>query len=265
MIHWKPAEGAAYAARLRGEGFDAAPYATRGAAGFHVFRETPPDAIAIDLGEMPSYGRAMGTLLRERKSTRTIPLVFLGGDPEKVARVRELLPDAGYGAWPGAGEAVRRAMLEAPRQPIVPDTSGTPLHRKLRIKAGAAVAALHAPAGFEERLAPLPEGVRLQGHTLDATVILVFVRSAAALGHELPELVRLLEEPIQRPRTLWLMWPKKTSPLARDLSLTGIREMCSAVDLVDYKICAVDETWSGMAFAARRTAHTGQAAGPPPR
>ena len=78
-------------------------------------------------------------------------------------------------------------------------------------------------------------------------VILAFVKSAAALGRELPALARGM----RTGRTLWIVWPKKTSALAGDSGETQVREMGLAAGLVDYKVCAVDETWSGLAFAAR--------------
>ena len=81
----------------------------------------------------------------------------------------------------------------------------------------------------------------------EADVILAFVRSAAALGRELPALARGMRQG----RTLWIVWPKKTSPLAGDLGEAKVREMGLAASLVDYKVCAVDETWCGLAFAAR--------------
>ena len=109
------------------------------------------------------------------------------------------------------------------------------------------VALVHAPEGFEAKLAPLPEGARVERRMGDADVILAFVKSAAALGRELPALAREM----QAGRTLWLIWPKKTSPLAGDLGQPKVREMGLAIGLVDYKVCAVDETWSGLAFAVR--------------
>jgi hypothetical protein len=81
----------------------------------------------------------------------------------------------------------------------------------------------------------------------NADVILAFVKSAAALGRELPALAREM----QAGRTLWLIWPKQTSPLAGDLGQPKVREMGLEIGLVDYKVCAVDETWSGLAFAVR--------------
>jgi CheY-like chemotaxis protein len=248
VIHWDPVEAGPLCDRIRRDGFEASPYPCRGARGFRGISENPPDAIVIDLMCMPSYGRAMGALLRERKSTRMIPLVFVQGDPEKSERVRELLPDAAIADLLRIGPAVRRAIRQTPAQPVVPNAASIPLLRKLRIREGALIGLLHAPEGFEARLAPLPDGVRLQTGTQDADVILAFVKSAAALGRELPALAR----DMRKGRTLWLFWPKKSGGLADNLRMPRIREMCQEVGLTDYKVCAVDETWSGMAVAPRR-------------
>ena len=88
VVHRNPAVAAERAGRLRVEGLEAAAYPVFGPSDFRSIRANPPDAILIDLTELPSYGRTMGALLREQKSTRGIPLVFLEGDPDKAALVR---------------------------------------------------------------------------------------------------------------------------------------------------------------------------------
>jgi hypothetical protein len=248
VIHWDPVEAGPLCDRIRREGFEASSYPCRGARGFRGISENPPDAIVIDLMCMPSYGRIMGALLRERKSTRMIPLVFVQGDPEKTGRVRELLPDATFADLLKIAAALRRAIRQAPAQPALPNPASIPLLRKLRIREGAVVGLIHAPDGFEARLAPLPEGARLQNGTKDADVILAFVKSAAALSRELPALAREM----RKGRTLWLFWQKKSGAPAGSLTMLTIREMCQQVGLTDYKVCAVDEIWSGMAVAPRR-------------
>lgn len=126
--------------------------------------------------------------------------------------------------------------------------SGTPLPKKLRIVEGSAVALLHAPDGFVDKLQPLPDGVRVQKPPAGADVILAFMNSAAMLARELPGLVFEMSQG----RTLWVIWPKKGSGVATDLTENRIRDMILPVGLVDYKVCAVDETWSGLAFALRK-------------
>ena len=252
VVHWNAAEAAARAERLRGEGFETSCLTDqRDGAGFRALRENPPDAVVIDLARVPSHGQAVGIALRGQKATRMVPLVFIEAGPEKTARVRGLLPDAVFTTWPRIGAALRRALRHPLRDPAVPGTfagySGTPLPKRLRIREGSVVALVHAPEGFEAKLAPLPEGARVERHMGNADVILAFVKSAAALGRELPALAREM----QAGRTLWLIWPKQTSPLAGDLGQPKVREMGLEIGLVDYKVCAVDETWSGLAFAVR--------------
>jgi hypothetical protein len=206
----------------------------------------------IDLTRLPSNGRAVGVALRQYKATCAVPLVFAGGEAEKVRRTRELLPDATYTEWAGMGEALRRAVRVAPAAPARPGTmadySGTPLAKKLRIKAGATVALLGAARGFARLLDGLPPGVRLVTRGTAGTTLL-FVKSRADLGKRFPAAARQLAAG----GALWIVWPKKTSGVACDLTQQAVRDFGMARDFVDYKISALDETWSGLCFA-RRTA-----------
>jgi hypothetical protein len=185
--------------------------------------------------------------LRQWKATRAVPLVFVEGAPEKVEAVRALLPDAAYTNWAGVAAALRDATA---REGVVPGTmagySATPLPKKLGVKPGAVVALAGAPEGFESKLPGHARLVRGLRGTCD--LILLFVRSRAELGRRLPAAQKALAEK----GGLWIVWPKKTSALAGDLTQQAVRETGLASGLVDYKICAVDETWSGLLFAWRR-------------
>ena len=252
LFHWNAAEAADRSERLRRAGFETEyfPHTDRGS--FQRIRENPPEAIIIDLSRHPSHGRELGVYLRGQKTTRHAALVFIEGDPDKTAQVRSLLPDATYTTWPRIAAAVKRALKFRPEQPVVPGTfagySGTPLPKKLRIVENSIVALVGAPEGFAEKLEPLPKGVKMQTSTRGANVILAFFESEGQLDWKLPALAAEMRQG----RTLWLIWPKKTSGIATDLSETLIRNSGLATGLVDYKICAVDETWSGLAFAARK-------------
>jgi hypothetical protein len=126
--------------------------------------------------------------------------------------------------------------------------SGTPLAKKLGIREGHRVALVGAPEGFEAKLAPLPEGVRLsrraQGR-LD--VVLFFSRSEA----DLVDRFFRLKERLEPVGGLWIAWPKKASGVATDLSFDAVQRVGLAAGLVDNKVCAVDETWSGLRFVYR--------------
>ena len=248
VIHRRPEAAAGRARRLWDDGFDASGYPVFGPSAFRSIRANPPDAILIDLTELPSYGRTMGVLLREHKGTRAIPLVFLKGDPEKAARVRELLPGAVFATLPNLAPAILRAIRGAPPEPSLPQAPPVPVARKLRIREGSVVALLGAPAGIRDLLGPLPQGVRVQKEIAGARVILYFVKSAAALTRALAALAPAIE----RGRTLWICWPKRTSAQPCDLTANLIRKLASPYNLVDSKLCAIDETWSATALSKRR-------------
>jgi hypothetical protein len=252
LVHWNTGEAETRAASLRKAGFGVEPCRPAGAAGLVAATANPPDAFVIDLSGMPSHGRAVAAFLRQRKATRHVPLVFAGGEPEKVAAARKMLPDAGYANWSRIRGVLREAMSRRPVQPVVPDTmagySGTPLPKKLGIKTGMTVALLGAPEGFEGALGELPEGVRLQAQPRGAAWMLLFVRTAADLGRRFPAAERALPEK----GGLWICWPKKASGLASDLSEPAVRAFGLERALVDYKICAIDHTWSGLLFARRK-------------
>ena len=243
VVHYEAAEAAALADRLRREGIAAEPYTRVGPRGFRELAAAPPDAILIDLMRMPSYGKAMGGALRKTKGTRAIPIVFLEGDPEKTARVRELLPDAVFASLPRLAPALKRAARTAPAEPVVPESREVPAGQKLRIPEGATVSLIGAPEGFDAAL----DGARATS-SRDGEIVLLFARTVAAIGRELPALAKLLPG-----RRLWVLWPKRTSRAAGDLTLPRIHEACAPLGLVAYKTCSVDATWSAAAVSRRRT------------
>jgi CheY-like chemotaxis protein len=137
LVSWKTEEAEERSKLLRSLGHDVdASEVTTGA-----IRELPragADAYVIDLSRLPSQGRDVGIILRRAKGSRHVPLVFVGGDPEKVARVQELLPDAVYASWDEIGPALQRALASPPADPVVPDSNlagyaSTPLPKKLGI------------------------------------------------------------------------------------------------------------------------------------
>ena len=128
--------------------------------------------------------------------------------------------------------------------------SGTPLVKKLGIKAEHALALLHAPARFEAVLGELPDDVRVQNSrrgTKPFDVILLFVDRRAVLERELPVLAKRLSDS----GGIWIAWPKKTSGVPTDVGDGVVRKLDLATGLVDNKVCAIDEVWSGLRFVRR--------------
>lgn len=128
--------------------------------------------------------------------------------------------------------------------------SGTPLARKLGIKPGHRVGLIGAPEGFEATLEGLPESVRFSRRAAGRfDVIVFFTKRAAELARRFGKLAARLH----KAGGLWVAWPKKSSGVATDLVEGRVRETGLAGGLVDNKICAVDETWSGLRFVYRLT------------
>ncbi len=128
-------------------------------------------------------------------------------------------------------------------------SSATPLPRKLGIRAGSRVAVIAAPEAFAAALGALPDGVRvhlrLQGRF---DVIVAFAVHRSMLERRLAA----LRDALAPAGGLWLAWPKQTSGVATDLGDTEVRELGLTTGLVDNKVCAIDETWSGLRFVYRR-------------
>ncbi len=254
LIHWHAAEAEQNARLLRSAGHRVTCYAEQGGVGLRAVRTDPPDAFIIDLRRLPSHGEAVGLWLRQQKATRQVPLVFVAGCPDKTQRVRDLLPDAEFTEWSRIRGAVRRALQRPPANPVVPGTmaaySATPLPKKLGIKTGSTVMLLGAPAGFEQALGELPAGVRLKKRTQGlADVLLLFARSQADLARRFPEASRAVAEGGR----LWIAWPKRAARVASDLTQNEVRAFGVAARWVDFKISAIDATWSGLCFTRRRT------------
>jgi hypothetical protein len=129
--------------------------------------------------------------------------------------------------------------------------SGTPLPRKLGIKAGDRVLLDGAPDGFEnDTLVPLPEGVVLHRRAGRAPydVVLVFRSSAKDLVRTLDRDIARTSPPAGR---LWIAWPKKASGVVTDLSDNVVRTEGLAAGVVDTKVCAIDATWGALMFVRR--------------
>lgn len=127
--------------------------------------------------------------------------------------------------------------------------SGSPLTRKLGIKAGWHVVSLEAPAGYAKTLQPLPEGVSIAEEcTSETDLVQVF----CAWRHELAACLPALRAALRPDAVLWVSWPKKAAKRPGDLTEDGIRELALPLGFVDVKVCAVDEVWSGLKLVVRK-------------
>ncbi len=128
--------------------------------------------------------------------------------------------------------------------------SGTPLPKKLGIQDGHAVALLGAPTGFAETLGALPDAVLVRtdlGGKTPLDVVVLFVTRRAALEKKLASVRKRLA----LAGGFWVAWPKKASGVPTDMTEHVVRDVALPTGLVDNKVCAIDETWSGLRLVVR--------------
>ena len=265
LIHWNAAEAAKRAAFLtrtvRQERtawyVDASLPATPDI--LRDLRKNPPAVLIIDLARLPLHGRDFAMSVRKTAATRSIPLVFVEGDPTKTDRVRAHFPDATFCTWQGVRPAVRAAIASQPAKPAVPATalagySSTPLPKKLGIKPGMRVALLDAPEDFEATLGVLPEAATLRTGLRGAPGLVVwFVRKESGLRERVEGITARVGQ-----AHLWIAWRKRLAldraEAAECPTERSVREAGLAAGFVDFKVCAIDATWSGLLFARRGSA-----------
>ena len=131
----------------------------------------------------------------------------------------------------------------------MPGYSGTPLVRKLGIRAGERVVAINAPSHYEQLLEGLSDDVSISDRiAANARFIHLFVRERADLEERLSNLRTKLDDA----GVLWVSWPKKSSRVVTDVTEDTIRAVALPLGYVDVKVCAVDDTWSGLKLMIRR-------------
>src|SRR5262245_9780686 len=127
--------------------------------------------------------------------------------------------------------------------------SGTPLAKKLGIKSNASIHLIGAPANYRALVSPLPADVRFTRRLDDKTDI---VHVFATRKLELASLLKGLRKGIRNDAAIWVSWPKKSAKVQTDITEDSIREIALPIGLVDIKVCAVDEIWSGLKLVIRK-------------
>jgi hypothetical protein len=127
--------------------------------------------------------------------------------------------------------------------------SGTPLAKKLGIREGDTVALVGAPDAFEDELAGLPDGVQFRRRAGGHAQVVVFFTTKAS---ELDRRFESLGTSVFPDGSLWIAWPKRSSGVPTDLDENRLRDIGLPHGLVDNKVCAIDDTWSGLRFVWRK-------------
>lgn len=126
--------------------------------------------------------------------------------------------------------------------------SGTPLARKLGVTDDTTILAIGAPKNYTALLAPLPEGARISVRSSTPRFVHLFTASR----DELDTRLRQLRDTVDQDGVVWVSWPKKSAKVATDITEDTIRAVALPLGFVDVKVCAVDETWSGLKLVIRK-------------
>lgn len=247
VIHWKATEAEPLLEAVRKAGAEPEFVDCRDTPGLgRLIRAHPPDAIVIDLSRLPSHGRAVGHWLRSTKALRDIPLIFANGAEDKIAKVREILPDAVFAENRSLKKALGAAR-KAGRPPAAPPVA----HRerttaqKLGIDKVRTVGVIDAPRGYLAALGELPEEVEVVEEPEQP------VGTALWFIHDPEEFLTALRRmwTVAGRSRLWIIWRKGSK---NGLTQLSIRETMREAGMVDYKICSVSKEWSGMLFARKK-------------
>jgi hypothetical protein len=246
LIHWNATEARPCIEKLRAAGYE-----VDFGGEYKEWKTLPCAAYIIDLTRLPSYGREVATALRNAKTTRAIPIVFVDGLPEKIEQIRRQLPDATYTTWPRIRSALKSALASPTADPVVPtqmmDRYGSrTVAQKLGIKENTSVLLIEPPRDYVRVLGDLPAGAWVEEEPdAHSPVTICFVREVGDLPGTLETARKLAAH-----SRLWICWPKGKKSGIRE---QFIRDSAIALGLVDYKVCSVDATWSGLLFSLKRT------------
>jgi len=257
LIHWNAAEAKQKASILESAGYevDYEPFAPKA---LRELRDNPPAAVVIDLSRLPSQGCDMAISIRHAKATRNIPIIFVEGDPQKVNQIKSHVPDALYTDYNQIHTALKEANTNPPRVTVIPKSvfepyKHTPLAKKLGIRPNTTLALINPPKDFKKTLGTLPQGITIQKQPFSQSdLIILFAETQRDLQNRLIKISAKLEANGK----LWIAWPKKGSETATDVTQATVRKTGLALGLVDYKVCSINPTWTGLLFTPRMSKKT---------
>ena len=248
LFHWRAEEAKPLIAALRAGGYTVDYPGEKANGNWRSLREDPPAAAVIDLTRLPSHGRYVAAAIRATKTLRHIPIVFVDGDPEKVERVRKDLPDAVYTSRGRLASALKRVkpLADPVAAPQMMNRTDRTTAEKLGIKVGARVGLIDPPPDYLRVLGKLPKDVSLEEEpeaSLGLTLWFVRERDTYLAG-----LASIRKRALTS--RIWVISPKGHS--ASGLTQGLVRKSALAVGLVDYKVCSVNEVWTGLLFTRKR-------------
>jgi CheY-like chemotaxis protein len=254
LIHWNQTEAKQKAQILQSAGYtvNREPLTPQN---LKELKNNMPDAIVIDLTRLPMQGRDIAITIRHDKATRNVPIIFVEGDSQKLARIKTQLPDAKYTDYNQIQTILKQTLAHPPKVAVVPTSifeqyKDTPLTKKLGIKPKAIIALINPPLHFIETLGELPKGTIITTISNEKPDIVIwFTKTRKDLETNIAKIATRLTPAAK----LWIAWPKKqAAEIATGLTQATVRKTSLSHGLVDYKICAINKTWSALLFTKRK-------------
>jgi len=252
LIHWNATEAEPLIALLKRAGHTVDYDAKFTSAMFKEIRTSPPDAMVIDLTRMPSHGRYVAFSMRQSPKTRQVPVVLVDGDPDKVAITKRQVPDMFFTTRAKLLTAIKAAQKQRLANPIAPGRLFSYHPRtaaqKMGIGKGARIGVIDGPRDYERVIGEVEEGVEfVEGAQAGCTVLVWFLHDPDAYLEMLPRMRAHLSK-----MRLWALWRKGGTTKEGAVTPLLIREAAKEFGMIDYKVCSVDKTWSGIALTIKK-------------
>jgi CheY-like chemotaxis protein len=253
LVHWNVTEAKQKASILESAGYEV-DYEPSAPQTLKKLRNSPPAVVIIDLSRLPSQGRDMAIHIRHTKATRNIPIIFVEGDQQKVNQIKIHVPDALYTDYKQIHTILKEAIAHPPKVTTIPKSifepyQHVPLSKKLGIRPNTTLTLIDPPKNFTKTLGELPRSVRIQEQPSEKSdLIILFAETPKDLQNQIAKIINELSPKGK----LWIAWRKKASETATNVTQTTVRQAGLAQGLVDYKVCSIDATWTGLLFTRRK-------------
>ncbi len=213
-----------------------------------------PSAIIFNLAKRPSTCRDLAIYIRKRKNLRMIPFLFIDGEEEKTEKIRDLFPEDYFCGKDDLNSIIIKILAEPGRLFPQPESlfsgySGKSALEKLDIRKNENICLIDVDESFyslfEENVENYNIGSRI---TRETKLTLIYLKEE----NNVAPFLRYYLENSRDDSSLWLCWPKKKGKIKTNLTQKFIRDTALGFGLVDYKICSINNNWSGMKFTRKK-------------
>jgi hypothetical protein len=248
LIHWHQNEAEELASLISNASLQVTGRNPEPGRSLREVKAAAPHGILISLDRMPAHGREVAAVLLRSPATRNLPLLFVGGLPEKRAMVKANLPHVPHADWNVAADQMKQ-LLSKPHVAAPPPAqymerfAERTVAQKLGVKETMKVGLVNEPEAWQDYL---PAAV-LSEERRGLDLLIWFVTRRTELEGRIDQYSLRANE-----GRLWIIYPKGASKIPRDVDQALIRQTALSSGLVDYKIAAIDKDWTGLLFRNKK-------------